>query len=139
MSENALKNKVEISLYISKDFEGRPAIKKVSDKLTVLNCIFGGSQQGYAPMKVKVFSSTNVKADLKAGAAITVDGWFSVNSFTTKENKKIANLEINAREINATPVTEKSTSAPAPDTSGNANTGDPFSTGADGGDANMWR
>lgn len=140
MSENTLKNKVEISLYISKDFDGRPAVRKVSDKLTVLNCIFGGSQQGYAPVTVKVFSSTNVTAELKAGSAITVDGWFSVNSFTTKENKKISNLEINAREITATPSMAKdSDNSNKGQQSDSSTSSESNPWAANGGDADMWR
>lgn len=93
-------NSVEISLIISnnqanQDGTERPAVKRVSDKLTTVQAFMPGRKQAdgtYGPsasITVKVTGQTKVAADvaLEPKSHIDVKGFFSAESYTTKDGK----------------------------------------------------
>lgn len=150
MAENNMKNEINLSMVISKDFTTKggtiiPAVRKVSDKMTVLNCYFGNKQNGYGNMTVHVFSSTKTAGDVKfaPGKGITVSGWLGVDSYTDKNGNKRTNIVLNAREITALPPYDgnnagsSASATPAASNTSAANDDNPWAAGGD--DSSMWQ
>ena len=141
-NKTKLANKIELAMIVSKDFEASPAIRKVSDKLTVVRASYGSKNEGYVSMQVKCFGTTEYEPgiEIKPGAKITVEGWMGVDSYE-KDGKKITLPVINARKISKSPEIEKSAPADGgnvfPGSAAPANTA-PSAFAADDAGANPW-
>ena len=104
-------NKAEISLIISNDQNNqdgtvRPAVKKVSDKLTTVQTFMPGKKQQdgtYGPsasLTIKVTSATQLNGvSLEPKAHIDVVGFFTPESYTDREGKTRTYFTLVANEI----------------------------------------
>ncbi len=106
-------NNVAISLVTSQDRDNFQAINKISDNLTVVNTFVpagkneDGSYKKPANMVVRVTSKTEVSGEIKAGSHLDVEGFFAVNSYTNKEGRDVATLQIVARKVTVKTFEEK--------------------------------
>lgn len=95
-------NNTTITLFVSKDFENRKAIRKVSDNLTVANCYLsrknedGTYTNSYLP--VHITSKTECE-ELKEGSLITVNGFLAPKSYVNKDGKTVSYTVLVAKEI----------------------------------------
>ncbi len=98
-------NNVQISVVVSKDRENFTAINKVSDNLTILNTFVpagkneDGSYKKPANLTVRLTSKTEVIGNVANGSHLDVEGFFAINSYTNKEGKEIASLQVVARKV----------------------------------------
>lgn len=113
-------NKINVTLRTSRDREGIQAIRKVSDKLTVVGCFMSGPKKedntyGKAMnVDVKVTTKTNLNGlTLAQGMMIDVDGFLSVENYE-KDGKTFAKWSIVANSITATPQNENAGQAQQP-------------------------
>jgi len=98
-------NNAQISVVVSKDRENFSAINKVSDNLTVLNTFVpagkneDGSYKKPANLTIRLTSKSDVKGEITQGSHLDVEGFFVTNTYTNKEGKEIATLQIVARKV----------------------------------------
>ena len=71
-------NNITVDLFISMDFEGSKAIRKVSDNLITLRCILSmGKDQSKSVIFVKVTSKTRVLTELKPSTTVRINGFLA--------------------------------------------------------------
>ena len=98
-------NTITIDLFVSKNFEGRDAIRKVSDKLTVVNTYLPGAKkedgtfEKSLSMSTKITSKTEVKGEIAPQKRVRVTGFVEPNVYKNKDGVEIAVPAIVAREI----------------------------------------
>ena len=111
---------------VSKDYDNRKAVRKVSDKLVIVNTYLPGQRKAdgsfgpSASMEIKVTGSTKFtdidKKDIKPGTRLEVDGFLVSEGYVNKDGKTISYPVCVATEI--MPVqTETKPDADAPETS----------------------
>lgn len=98
-------NTITIDLFVSKNFEGRDAVRKVSDKLTVVNTYLPGAKkedgtfEKSLSMSTKITSKTEVKGEIAPQKRVRVTGFVEPNVYKNKDGVEIAVPVIVAREI----------------------------------------
>ena len=98
-------NTITIDMLISNDFEGQSAVKKVSDKLTVLRTYLPGVKKeggGFGkslPIETKVTTKTEVKGNIEAQKRVRVTGFIEVGSYTKKDGTEVTYPVIVAQEV----------------------------------------
>ena len=108
-----LKNSISLSLIVSQDSttrDGKPivAIKKISDKTTVVKTYTPGKKQpdgGYGPsvsFDVYITSKTDIKTEIKTGEHIDVEGFLDARQYEDKNGAKKTYAAIVAKTITKT-------------------------------------
>ncbi len=98
-------NRVELSVVVSKDRDSFMAINKVSDNLTIVNTFVpagrneDGSYKKSANITVRLTSKTEKIGEVNTGSRLDVKGFFVVNSYTNKDGREIASLQIVANKV----------------------------------------
>ena len=98
-------NTITIDLFVSKNFEGRDAVRKVSDKLTVVNTYLPGAKkedgtfEKSLSMSTKITSKTEVKGEIAPQKRVRVTGFVEPNVYKNKDGVEIAVPVIVARAI----------------------------------------